>query len=336
MAGFKIQTTNTGSPLSRTYAVDLVDGDGDTVASSFTVTWNPVAAPITLDRDGNGVQYTDLANSKAYFDYAGDGIAEHTAWIAAGDALLVFDHNHDGIVNDGSEIAFTQYHPDAKTDLEGLKLAFDTNYDGIFDAKDAHFADFGIWSDSDGDGITDKGEFQTLTDAGIISIDLTSDDQASTTANGDVHIHGSLSYTSEDGSKGLAQDVAFATTGLPSENVHGLVDQFLTNLHTNDTDGTALTQSDVVYELDAAVSAFIANHGISVEQYHEIHQQVIDTIAHDLQTHGLVEDGSIGQDASGHADGSDVLAAVDTHFHDLYANHFDNQDVHMDDYASHV
>ena len=102
---------------------------------------------------------------------------EQTAWVAAGDALLVYDHNGDRVANDGLEISFIQYNPDARTDLEGLSLAFDSNYDGVFDVNDARFADFGIWTDFNADAKTDAGEFQTLIESGITSINLTSDGQ---------------------------------------------------------------------------------------------------------------------------------------------------------------
>ncbi|MCP9850685.1 hypothetical protein, partial [Cyanobium sp. Morenito 9A2] len=122
---------------------------------------------------------------------------------------------------------------------------------------------------------------------------------------------------------------------LVADDVHALVDNFLTNLHTNDSDGTVLSHNDVVYELDVAVSAFITDHGITADQYHDIHQQVIDHIAQDLQDHGLVDSTAIQHDPAGHADGSDVIAALDTHFQDLYDTHVIH-DVHVDDYSSHV
>ncbi|MEI6830738.1 MAG: DUF5801 repeats-in-toxin domain-containing protein, partial [Synechococcaceae cyanobacterium ELA445] len=127
-----------------------------------------------------------------------------------------------------------------------------------------------------------------------------------------------------------------AHTALPQTDVHGLVDQFLVGLHTNDTTGAAPTHNDVIYELDLAVSAFIQDHGITADQYHDIHQQVIDHLAQDLQQHGLVDPTAIHHDTGGHADGSDVIAAVDTHFSDLYHNHFDTNDVHVYDASHHV
>ena len=93
------------------------------------------------------------------FDYDGDGNQEQTAWIGKNEAFLVHDANADRIVNDGSEIAFADIHPDATTDLEGLVLVFDTNQDGVFDVSDTLFGEFGIWQDLNSDGITDLGDF---------------------------------------------------------------------------------------------------------------------------------------------------------------------------------
>ena len=93
------------------------------------------------------------------FDFNGDGTLEQSSWVSPDDAFLVHDANNDEIVNDGSEIVFADLHPDAATDLEGLRLVFDSNEDGVLDANDDLFSEFGIWQDANSDGVTDAGEY---------------------------------------------------------------------------------------------------------------------------------------------------------------------------------
>ena len=223
--GVKISGYSETRPdLNPNFNLTITDRDGDSSTLSVklnldgndTGTNDPTvlkitAAPIVLDMSGNGIQYTDLAHSKANFDYGADGSAERTAWITGGSALLVYDHNRDGMANNGSEISFLSYAPDAMTDLEALRLAFDSNHDGVFNAQDLQFADFGVWMDPNGNGTTDPGEFLTLTEAGITSIKLSSDGVSTAAANGDVLIHGNTTFTLADGSVHAAQDVSFST-----------------------------------------------------------------------------------------------------------------------------
>lgn len=128
-------------------------------------------APVVLDLDGDGVELVSIAQSSVFFDMDGDGNRDLTGWVGADDALLVYDANGNGLVDDGSEISFQQYLEGAFSDLEGLAY-FDTNSDGVFDAEDAEFGSFAVWRDANQDGITDPGELVSLSQQGITSIDL--------------------------------------------------------------------------------------------------------------------------------------------------------------------
>jgi large repetitive protein len=197
------------------FSVVLNDGDSDPLTGTFSVnvkdgnTPSTPVAPIALDLDGNGVQYLSTI-AGVTFDYNGDGSAVRTAWVAANDGLLAIDSNGDGRVNNGSEIVFGQ---NGQTDLQGLAAQYDSNHDGQLSAADADFAKFGVWQDANSNGVSDAGEFQTLADAGIVSISLTSDGVASVAENGDVDILGQSTYIRADGTTGIVADVAFATGG---------------------------------------------------------------------------------------------------------------------------
>lgn len=203
-------TTLTTSPVVFTVPVQVVDGDGDVSANAnIQITALTPAAPIVLDLDGDGAEFLSTAAGVA-FDYAGDGNPESTAWVGADDGLLAIDSNGNGLVDNGSEIVFGG---NGLTDLQGLAANYDSNKDGVLDANDADFAKFGVWQDANSNGVTDAGEFRSLTDAGITSINLVSDGVEYAAANGEVTVHGTSSYTKADGTTGDVADASFATAG---------------------------------------------------------------------------------------------------------------------------
>jgi len=167
--------------------------------------------PLILDLDGDGVELVNPTNSTVLFDIDTNGSEEAMlAWAGADDGILAYDHNNDGIIDRGDEIVLADYHPDAKTDLQGLALAFDSNQDGVFDAADEAWGQFGIWQDANQDGHCETGEWLTLEEAEILSIALASDEEAYTIGN--AHVFGTGLYTSTDGSVGEFTDTALGFT----------------------------------------------------------------------------------------------------------------------------
>ena len=199
------------------FTLTLTDRDGDQTASTpFTVhVKNGLApflpaAPIVLDLTGNGLHFQSLAAGLAV-DYLGNGQPLHTAWAGKDDGILAIDLNDNGKIDSGKEFVFGG---EGKTDLQGLAAQYDSNHDGLLDAKDAQFAKFGVWQDANSNGVNDAGEFKSLAEMGITSIDLTSDGKAYVAADGDVTVHGETSFTWSDGSTGVAADASFAVSGL--------------------------------------------------------------------------------------------------------------------------
>jgi hypothetical protein len=90
--------------------------------------------PVALDLNGDGVQLTPVTSSNTFFDMAGDGYQHLTAWAAPGDALLAYDANNDGKIDQQNEIDFTQWDPTATSDMQALRDVFDTNHDGKLSA----------------------------------------------------------------------------------------------------------------------------------------------------------------------------------------------------------
>ncbi|MFC5521441.1 NlpC/P60 family protein [Polaromonas jejuensis] len=133
--------------------------------------------PIAIDLDGNGFHFTDVDDSNVFFDVNGDGWKRRMAWTSPGDGLLAFDKDGDGKITSFDEISFVPYAPDQQTDLAALKAAFDTNHDGVFNTNDEKWTSFGVWQDANSNGLTDAGEFKTLSDMGITGINLSNDGQ---------------------------------------------------------------------------------------------------------------------------------------------------------------
>ena len=176
--------------------------------------------PVVLDLDGDGVELVALEDSTAFYDIDGDGYRERVGWVSPDDGLLAYDKNGDGEISGRAELSFVDYVPGARTDLEGLRY-FDSNGDGRLDAKDAEWGRFRVWRDLDQDGESDPGELQTLAEAGIRSIGLTSDGVGRTVEGN--RIFGEGSYTDGDG-PGALYDVGlrYSEYGLREESDGGL------------------------------------------------------------------------------------------------------------------
>jgi len=126
---------------------------------------DPPVSPLVIDLDGDGVEVSSLADSTTYFDLDRDGFAERTAWADGGDALLAFDRNADGQINDGSEL-FGSPTQDGFAQLAAL----DSNGDGLINAADAEFGQLRAWIDADKDGRAAESELRTLAELGIVSL----------------------------------------------------------------------------------------------------------------------------------------------------------------------
>lgn len=200
------------------------------------------ALPIVLNLDGQGIKYTEVRDSKVRFDVDHDGVADKLAWAAAGSGVLGIDLNGDQQISDASEFSFAQYVPGATTDLQGL-AAFDTNHNQQLDKGDERWGQFGVWEDKNADGQTQQGEYRTLEQLNIQSIELTSNGQASG-MNTEAVVTGTTHFTRDDGSTGQAADVMLAYQS--GQDVAAMAEEALLmrmalvfNQHCNTGDATA-------------------------------------------------------------------------------------------------
>jgi Ca2+-binding RTX toxin-like protein len=161
--------------------------------------------PIAIDLNGDGFHFTDVDDSNVFFDVNGDGWRRRIAWNNPQDGFIAYDKNGDRKISDFDELSFVPHDPSGQTDLEALRLAFDSNDDGVFSAADEKWNAFGVWQDADSDGVTDEGEFRSLADLGISRIALSSDGQFQV-IDGQT-VHGTAAATRTDGSTLAIADV---------------------------------------------------------------------------------------------------------------------------------
>jgi len=212
-----VGVTSTTTDHTIPVTLQLTDGDGDkTAAVNFSIHVKDglapfsVATPVVLDLNHDGlIHVVDLTHSSASFDYDGDGVASKTAWVASEDGILAIDLNGDDTVNNGLEIMFTQHAAGVATDLAALAQLFDTDGDGKLTSADHDFHRFGVWQDANGNGVSDPGEFKTLTALGIAEISLGSDNQHTISADGSVVNYGQSTFTTIDGQTGAVADIGF-------------------------------------------------------------------------------------------------------------------------------
>ena len=167
--------------------------------------------PIVIDLDGNGIELYSRNNSPAHFDFDDDGYSETTAWAGPQDGILVIDEGNDNQITQSKEIAFAKWTAaEGDTDLEGLAATFDSNHDGVLDARDQRFADFKVWKDANSNGVVDAGEMQTLAEAGIKSFNLQVKDGTNLDLEDGSVIHGLFDIQRADGKTIQGADVSLA------------------------------------------------------------------------------------------------------------------------------
>ncbi|MFF0948121.1 beta strand repeat-containing protein [Rhizobium leguminosarum] len=203
------------------------NGNYDVIRNGVTYHYNSsgkLIGPVLLDLDGDGhvdLRPIDLTNMVAppTFDWDGDGVRDTTAWVGPSDGFLAIDlasdgaAGPDGVIDQAKELAFSLWAEQdgaagSISDLDGVRLVFDTNHDNVLNSDDERWNEFRIWRDSNQNGLTDQGELLTMTDAGIKLINLMpTRDGSQAFADGSV-ITGTSSYETLDGSKHLVADAS--------------------------------------------------------------------------------------------------------------------------------
>ena len=206
-----ITSTTTSEDIDFNLIVQDSSGNTDSIHFDLNISAPSTNPPITIDLDGNGIEYLGLEAGVVFTDKS-TGEAARMAWVGPNDGLLVIDANNSGSVDELREFVFTDWVPSAETDLEAVQIAFDSNKDEILNANDDQWGDFGVWVDSNSDGVSDPGEVYSLDELGIQSVNLnyTDTSEAYEAADGEVTIYGQAEVTFDDGSTTIAEDTAFA------------------------------------------------------------------------------------------------------------------------------
>jgi len=186
--------------------------DGYLGSKSFTQRIDPLA----FDLDGDGLETVGItATTQILFDHDGDGIRTGTGWLKGDDAFLALDKNGNGTIDNGNELfgVDTVLSNGQKATCGFAALAdLDSNHDGQFSSLDAQFANVRLWRDLDQDGISDTGELQTLADAGIASISLSSTATNIPLTGGNVQ-SAAGTYTRTNGTTGALGEFTTGNTG---------------------------------------------------------------------------------------------------------------------------
>ncbi len=159
--------------------------------------------PIVLDMDKDGVETLDIDKTNIYFNTQNTNFSTKVGWISGDDAFLAVDKNNDGKITSQQEL----FGAEGVSGFDMLK-EYDSNNDGVINASDTRFGELKIWQDKNENAITDEGELKSLSDAGIVSINLSAEDiNIEQNQNTVTKIS---SYTKSDGSINEIYDVNLA------------------------------------------------------------------------------------------------------------------------------
>jgi len=135
--------------------------------------------PILLDLGLNGFHLSGQ-DPAVSFDIDADGTPDNIAWTrsSSDDAFLCMDRNHNGQIDNGTELfgfatpllsgqpAKIGYLALAELD----KVEAGGNGDGKIDALDSAFPDLCVWTDRNRDGRSQIGEIRSLDQAGVTAL----------------------------------------------------------------------------------------------------------------------------------------------------------------------
>ncbi len=157
--------------------------------------------PLVLDLSGEGVQLTE-AGKGAIFDITADGKLDSTAWVKGNTALLTYDRNGNGVIDNGSELFGDQ---NGAADGFAELAKYDNNGDRKISFLDPVFKALKLYRDLNGDGKMSKSEFSSLNELGIKALNLNFNRDSSDINGNSLILNGS--FEREDGSTGQLADV---------------------------------------------------------------------------------------------------------------------------------
>ncbi|MYM26026.1 hypothetical protein GTP46_25690 [Duganella sp. FT135W] len=187
--------------ITKTDTITLTSGKND-------MSWDAAITPIAIDLNGDGIHTIAREDMKGSFDLLGTGKAIQTGWLSKGDGFLAIDSNGNGKIDSINEL-----FGGVSKGAGFAKLAtYDSNGDGVIDAKDVDFTKLVIWQDANSDGKTDAGELISLAQAGITSLKVAHTELPFLDENNNLHLERS-SVTLSNGKAADMTDVYFDVAG---------------------------------------------------------------------------------------------------------------------------
>ncbi|WP_130470908.1 FecR domain-containing protein [Candidatus Magnetaquicoccus inordinatus] len=172
--------------------------------------------PLLVDLQGTGLHLTAW-NAGSRFDVNGDAVADPVGWFGQGNALLVWDRDGNGRIDDMAEVVSNYAVAEALSSMAVLQRA-DANHDGQIDDQDSLFHSLQLWVDAGSDAHSVPAELFTLKQLGIASIGLAFAESEPLTINGN-QVTGFATVHFADGHSATMAEVQFdfALAGAESE-----------------------------------------------------------------------------------------------------------------------
>ena len=180
----------------------------DAIDANDIAGFSDIAAdPIILDLDKNGFAFSSLEQGVT-FDINADGKGDQIAW-TSDDGILAYDVDGNGLIDNGSEIFTPDFNGGKFASGVAALASLDSNGDGKIDSGDTVFGDLKIWVDANNNGVSDEGELSSLSDHGVTSISLTTDQTGGEEDGQTIFAEGEFTFA--DGSTGNFVEVGFDT-----------------------------------------------------------------------------------------------------------------------------
>lgn len=161
--------------------------------------------PLVINYAGNENALDNLSNEMTFmFDLNNDGIKEEVPLLKSGNAFLAIDKNHNGKIDNGSEL----FGPQTNSGFEELR-EYDEDENSWIDENDEVFKDLLIWTKDE----QDEDKLIGLGQSGIGALylsDISSELTYNTSVNNSIaQLKSSSIYIKKDGTAGLLSSLDF-------------------------------------------------------------------------------------------------------------------------------
>jgi trimeric autotransporter adhesin len=121
---------------------------------------------LILDLEQNGVEINSAGQVYAY-EAKDSKKNSPIQWVGKDDAILYLDMDGSGTANVVDEYDFKKRMPGSVNLLNILNL-FDTDNDKVLDSSDAFYSKLRIWTDENGNGLSEVSENKFLAEIGVV------------------------------------------------------------------------------------------------------------------------------------------------------------------------